>query len=153
MQVKEIFIEYLTIKKIANYLKYENDLRKRRIVTSSFPPVITFQPSAYCNTNCQLCPVGLGIKGPERGFLDFKSFRKVIDEAKEYLIQIAFADWGEPFLNPRIFDMIKYAEQNKILTHASTNLHFFKDKRKLNSLLDSELSFLTISLHGVSQET
>lgn len=153
LQVKENFMKYLTFKKIVNYLKYENDLRKKKIITSSFPPVITFQPSAYCNTNCQLCPVGLRIKGPEKGFLEFTKFQKIINEAKDYLIQIAFADWGEPFLNPEIFDMIKYAEEKKILTHASTNLHFFKTEKEFKELLNSGLSFLTISLHGVSQET
>jgi MoaA/NifB/PqqE/SkfB family radical SAM enzyme len=153
LQVKGNFIKYLTSKRIVNYLKYENDLRRKKIVTSSFPPVITFQPSAYCNTNCQLCPVGLGIEGPKKGFLEFTKFQKIINDAKDYLIQISFADWGEPFLNPDIFDMIKYAEEKKILTHASTNLHFFKTENELKELIDSGLSFLTISLHGVSQET
>jgi MoaA/NifB/PqqE/SkfB family radical SAM enzyme len=153
MHVRKSFVEYLTFYKVLNYLKYENDLKKRKIVTSSFPPVITFQPSGYCNTNCQLCPVGLGIKGPEKGFLEFPQFQKIIDETKDYLIQIAFAGWGEPFLNPKIFDMIKYAEENRILTHASTNLHFFKTEKEIKDLLDSGLSFLTISLHGISQET
>jgi radical SAM protein with 4Fe4S-binding SPASM domain len=153
LQLKGTFMRYLTLKKIMNYLKYENDLRKKKIITSSFPPVITFQPSAYCNTNCQLCPVGLGIEGPKKGFLEFKKFQKIINEAKDYLIQIAFADWGEPFLNPAIFDMIKYAEGERILTHASTNLHLFKTEKEFEELLNSGLSFLTISLHGVSQKT
>lgn len=144
---------YLTYGKIMNYLKYQNDLRKRKVTTSSFPPEITFQASAYCDSNCRLCPVGLGIKGPRRGFLKFDLFRKVIDEAREFLIGIDFADWGEPFLNSNIFSMIKYAEEKRIMTHASTNLHLFRDRDDLKRLLDCGLSFLTISLHGVSQET
>jgi MoaA/NifB/PqqE/SkfB family radical SAM enzyme len=144
---------YLTYKKVMNYLKYRNDLENRKVVTSSYPPRVTFQASAYCNTNCRLCPVGLGIEGPHKGFLEPLKFHKVIDEAREFLITIAFADWGEPFLNPSIFNMIKYAEEKKIMTHASTNLHLFKNMDDLRKLLDCGLSFLTISLHGVSQET
>jgi MoaA/NifB/PqqE/SkfB family radical SAM enzyme len=139
--------------KIINYLKYKNDLRNRKITTSSFPFYITFQPSAYCNTNCQLCPVGLGIKGPQRGFLEFNTFKKVIDETKNYLIKVEFADWGEPFLNQSIFDMIKYCEEKRIRTYASTNFHYFKNEEDLKLLINCGLSALTISLHGVSQET
>ena len=145
--------DYLTYKKVINYLKYLNDFRKRQIVTSSFPPMITFQASAYCNSNCRLCPVGLGIKGPEKGFLKFDVFSKVINEASEYLTTILFADWGEPFLNSNIFNMIKYAEAKRIIARASTNLHRFRNEDDLKELLDCGLSFLTISLHGVSQET
>ena len=148
-----IVMNHLTYKKVINYLKYRNDLENRKVVTSSFPPWVTFQASAYCNTNCRLCPVGLGIKGPHKGFLEPLRFQKVIDEAREYLLNIAFADWGEPFLNPNIFNMIKYAEEKKIMTHASTNLHLFENIADLKKLLDCGLSFLTISLHGVSQET
>ena len=144
---------YLTYEKVINYLKYLNDFRKRKIVTSSFPPMITFQASAYCNSNCRLCPVGLEIKGPEKGFLKFDVFSKVINESSKYLITVFFADWGEPFLNPDIYDMIKYAETKRIITRASTNLHRFKNEDDLKELLDCGLSFLTISLHGVSQET
>ena len=146
-------VNCLTYRKAINYLKYRIDLRDRKVITSSFPPGITFQASAYCDSNCRLCPVGLGIKGPQKGFLDPKKFREVIDETREYLITIDFADWGEPFLNPNIFNMIKYAEEKKIMTHASTNLHSFKSKDDLRKLLDCGLSFLIISLHGVSQVT
>jgi len=149
----DIPIRYLTLRKGINYLKYMKDVKSRRVVTSSYPPDITFQASAYCNTNCRLCPVGLGIKGPPKGFLSLESFKKVIDELKDVLIKITFADWGEPFLNPDIFDMIRYAEENKVITHASTNLHWFKNEDDLRKLSESGLSFLTISLHGITQET
>lgn len=145
--------DYLTYEKVINYLKYLNDFRKRKIVTSSFPPMITFQASAFCNSNCRLCPVGLELRGPEKGFLKFDVFSKVINESRKYLITVFFADWGEPFLNPYIFDMIQYAEAKRIITRASTNLHRFKNEDDLKELLDCGLSFLTISLHGVSQET
>jgi MoaA/NifB/PqqE/SkfB family radical SAM enzyme len=142
-----------TLKKFFNYIKFKNDLKNKNIITSSFPTFITFQASAYCNTNCQLCPVGVGIKGPEKGFLDFNLFKKIINEAKSYLIQIHFADWGEPFLNPDIFNMILYAEHNKILTSASTNLHRFSNDEDLMKILDCRLSQLSISLHGITQST
>lgn len=143
----------ISFKKVANYLKFKNDLKNRQIITSSFPPSITFQSSAYCNSNCRLCPVGLGIKGPRKGFLKFSTFQKVIDETKDFLIGANFADWGEPFLNPYIFDMIKYAESKRILTFASTNLHFFENEDDFERILNCGLSSLTLSLHGVSQET
>ncbi len=149
----DIPLRYLTPKKSINYLKYLQDMKNRKVVTSSYPPDITFQASAYCNTNCRLCPVGLGIKGPPKGFLSLENFKKVIDEMKDVLIKITFADWGEPFLNPDIFDMIKYAEKNKVITHALTNLHHFNNEDDLRKISASGLSFLSVSLHGITQET
>lgn len=146
-------LNYLESGKVTNYIKYGNDIRTRKIINSSFPPQIAFQASAYCNTNCQLCPVGLNLDGPERGFLEFDRFKSIIDDTKQYLTRIDFGDWGEPFLNPNIFDMIEYAEAQKVMAAASTNLHSFKDEGDLGKILDSGLSFLVISLHGVSQES
>jgi MoaA/NifB/PqqE/SkfB family radical SAM enzyme len=145
--------KYITYAKISNYFKYMWELKKKPLTLSSFPPQITFQASGYCNSNCQLCPVGLGIKGPKTGFLDPKIFYEVVDEAKKYLMAVNFADWGEPFLNPNIFEMIKYAEEKKIVTHASTNLHRFDGVSELRALVESGLSFIIISLHGVSETT
>lgn len=143
----------ISFKKFLNYIRFKNDVKNKKIITSSFPTFITFQASAYCNTNCQLCPVGIGVKGPKQGFFDFNLFKKIINETKSYLIQIHFADWGEPFLNPDIFKMILYAEENKIITSASTNLHRFLDDRDIMKILDCRLSRLSISLHGVTQKT
>ena len=144
---------YLTFQKLVNYAKYRNDLGRRQVVTSSFPPQITFEASAYCNSNCRLCPVGLKIEGPQKGFLRFDTFQKVIDKAKNYLIRIDFADWGEPLLNPDIFDMIKYGQGKRIMAALSTNLHAVKNEDDLKRIVDSGLSFITISLHGASQES
>jgi MoaA/NifB/PqqE/SkfB family radical SAM enzyme len=146
-------MNYLTYKKIINYLKYKNDLKHKKIITTSFPSAIAIQPSGYCNSNCRLCPVGLNIRGVEKGFLEFDTFKKIIDEVKGYLVKIFFGDWGEPFLNSNIFEMIKYAEKNKIATAVSTNFHQFKNENDLMNLLDCNLSFITISLHGISQKT
>ena len=147
------YLDYLTISKIVNVIKYLLDLRIRSSVVSSFPPTLGFQPSAYCNGNCRLCPVGLGIKGYQKGFMSFETFKKVVDDAKKYLIKVYLADWGEPFLNPDVFRMIKYVKEQGIMTSASTNLHFFKNADDFRKLIDSGLSELTISLHGASQKT
>jgi radical SAM protein with 4Fe4S-binding SPASM domain len=146
-------ISYFTLKKLVNYARYRNDLRRRPLITSSFPPQITFEASAYCNSNCRLCPVGLKIDGSPKGFLRFDTFKKAVDEAKNYLIRLDFADWGEPLLNPDIFDMIQYAEKRRIMAALSTNLHAVKNEEDLKRIVNSGLSFVTISLHGVSQES
>jgi MoaA/NifB/PqqE/SkfB family radical SAM enzyme len=148
-----LVVPYLTPWKILNYLKFKNDLRRLSITTSSFPPGITFQASSYCNSTCRLCPVGLGIYGPKKGFLQFDVFKKVVEETKKYLVTIDFADWGEPFLNPNIFRMIKFAESQRIVTHASTNLHCFRNEKDLEKLLNCGLSLLIVSMHGATQKT
>jgi len=149
------FTTYMTPSKVVNYIKYSIDAPKKRNRVSYFPPVLQFQPSGLCNSNCQLCPVGIGVKGPEkRGFMDLAVFKNIIDDVKKYVFKIYFGDWGEPFLNPRIFDMISYAESQGISTSASTTLHKFRSREDLKEILDSGISSsLTISIHGASTKT
>ena len=145
---------YLTPGKLTNLYRYNRDLKHRVLRTESFPPSLAFQVSGYCNTNCQLCPVGVKTAGPEKGFMEFEVFRNIIDEAKHRLISVYFGDWGEPFLNPEIWEMIEYADRNRVTTSASTALHFFKKESDLQKLVNSGLSSsLVVSLHGTSAQT
>lgn len=144
---------YLTLQKIINSILFKKDFSKKNIFCHSFPPGLSFQASAFCNTNCQLCPIGINIPRQNLGFLNLSLFKKIIDENQRYLSRIYFGDWGEPFLNPNIFEMIHYAESKKIETVASTNFHAFQSDNDLLKLINSNLSRLMISMHGASQAT
>jgi radical SAM protein with 4Fe4S-binding SPASM domain len=62
-------------------------------------------------------------------------------------------DWGEPFLNPAIYDMISYAKQKGIKILSSTNGHFFRSREQAIQLVNSGLDTIIVAVDGISQET
>ncbi|MEE8574501.1 MAG: radical SAM protein, partial [Thermodesulfobacteriota bacterium] len=108
--------------------------------------------SARCNLTCAFCPVTEGMDR-ETGNMDLALFKKVIDEADEYLLQIILWDWGEPFLNPELFAMISYATERNIWTVTSTNGHTLAKPGVADKIIDSGLDTLIIAVDGITQET
>jgi len=85
--------------------------------------------------------------------MDFNLYKKFIDEVGDYVFLILLWDWGEPFLNPSIYEMISYAKQKGIKLVSSTNGHLFKDREQANKLIASGLDSIIFAVDGISQET
>jgi radical SAM protein with 4Fe4S-binding SPASM domain len=84
--------------------------------------------------------------------LEMEMFRNVIDQLAPTLNYLTFYFQGEPFLNPRFLDMVKYASSKGIYTATSTNAHFLSDD-VARSTVESSLDRLIISVDGTSQDT
>jgi radical SAM protein with 4Fe4S-binding SPASM domain len=85
--------------------------------------------------------------------MPFEAFKKLIDEVGDYLLLIVLWNWGEPFLNPDIFRMIKYAKSKNILVHCSTNGNVKFDEKMAEKLVDSGLDTLIVAVDGATEET
>ena len=85
--------------------------------------------------------------------MDFNLYKKFIDEIGDYVFLILLWDWGEPFLNPSIYEMISYAKQKGIKLVSSTNGHLFKEKEQADKLIASGLDTIIFAVDGISQET
>lgn len=74
----------------------------------------------------------------------------MIDEIGKYIYIINLFRKGEPFLNPQIFDIIKYCHKNRIYTSISTNGNYkpeYSDK-----IIDSKLDNILFYLDGSNPE-
>ncbi len=83
--------------------------------------------------------------------LEPKLFKRIIDDAKDHLSWLHIYFQGEPFLNPRFFEMVHYADSNNIFTSTSTNAHYLGEKQ-VKQVLESGLKQLIISVDGITQE-
>lgn len=79
-------------------------------------------------------------------------FEKVLDETGPYLTWLMLYFQGESFLHPELPHMIKYAKQQAVYVHISTNGHFL-DKKKCDQIVSAGLDRITISLDGLDSET
>jgi len=144
---------YMTVRKVLNYARISRDIRKRKTRINGYPSHIFIEPTNICNTDCQLCPVGRGVVSDfPKGKLTLENAKRIIDKSKGVVFSIGFWLWGEPLLNKDLFKMIGYAHESKIKTGLSTNLHAFRNNM-VESLFASGLDRISISCHGVTQET
>jgi hypothetical protein len=84
--------------------------------------------------------------------MDLDLFRKIIDEAGDFIEFMWLHFFGEPLLNPNIYSMIDYAEASGICTGLSTTATPLTVEAA-SRLLDSPLSLLLVSLDGLTVST
>ncbi|MEW6600304.1 MAG: radical SAM protein [Nitrospirota bacterium] len=118
-----------------------------------YPVIAQVEPVNFCNLSCPLCLTTSQTFSRPRSILPFESFKKVIDDAGDYMLLVVLWIWGEPFLNPDVFKMIQYAKAKDIVLHSSTNGNVRFDEDKAERLVDSGLDTLVFAVDGVSQET
>lgn len=117
-----------------------------------FPTDIAIDPINSCNLRCPLCPSGLRKLNYKRGVMSFETF-KIVMEKIPLLKHICLFNWGESFLNPSLFEMIKYADERNVRVNIHSNFNFKKDDNFFLDILKSNLDTLIISLDGASQQS
>lgn len=144
--------EDLSYKKIFNACLIEASTYFKPLKAWGMPVHAMIEPSTFCNLKCALCPVTIGLKRPT-GNLDMAIFKKVIEEIGDYIFTLLLWDWGEPFMNLRIYDMISLAKEYHIKTISSTNGHLFEDIDKADRLIRSGLDTIIFAIDGIHQDT
>jgi len=144
--------ENLSYKKIFNAFLTEASNYFRPKKAWGMPTHMMVEPSTFCNLRCTLCPVTIGLDRPT-GNMEMDIFKKLIQEVGEYIFTLLLWDWGEPFMNPRIYDMITLAKEHNIKTITSTNGHIFENKEHADRVIRSGLDTVIFAIDGIHQDT
>ena len=146
----------LTLQKSVNAAKVVAGYYFSRLLSKPYqwglPISLSIEPTTSCNLRCPECPSGKREFSRPTGMLDESFFKKTIDELKAHLLYLTFYFQGEPYLNPKFLEMVKYASDNNIYTSTSTNAHYLNDENAKQTIL-SGLDRLIISIDGTTQET
>lgn len=149
-------LKYISFKKVFNIIRtrfgYYLSLITGKTVVWGSPYSLTTEPTNQCNLKCIECPTGNKLSIVSKGKMNFNNYKKVIDDVKNYIIYQMLYFQGEPFLNPDIFKMIKYSDDNKIYTSISTNGHFLSEENA-TKIIKSGLKRIIISVDGITQES
>lgn len=116
------------------------------------PISIAIEPTTSCNLRCPECPSGKREFTRATGMLKEDFFRSTIDELSSRTLYLTFYFQGEPYLNKKFLDMVKYASSKGIYTATSTNAHYLDDDNARKTV-ESGLNRLVISVDGTTQET
>jgi radical SAM protein with 4Fe4S-binding SPASM domain len=135
------------------HLQYE--VRKagyfqKKQAKSDFPLIVMLEVSALCNINCICCP--RNIMERKQGNMDFDTFKRVMDECTEHeLCQVTMHYSGEPLLNKKLPDMIKYAKNKGVpIVRFNTN-GMLLNKETTLKLLKSGLDKMTVAIEATKE--
>ena len=149
------FLSKITLPKLANagsvWASYQLTKITGRPVQWGKPMTISIEPTTACNLRCPECPSGLRSFTRDTGNMKEDFFRKLIDDMHRQLLWLIFYFQGEPFINPKFLDMVKYAHSRGIYTITSTNGHFL-DPDNARKTVASGLDRILISIDGSTQE-
>jgi radical SAM protein with 4Fe4S-binding SPASM domain len=120
----------------------------------SFPDHVDIETSSACDMRCPMCytvtPEFKKLVKPK--LMDFELFKKIVDECAAngvYSIRVSLR--GEPFLHPRIVDMVRYAKESGIPEVASLTNMLKLTPERFAELVDIGMDWLTISFDGMGE--
>jgi radical SAM protein with 4Fe4S-binding SPASM domain len=85
--------------------------------------------------------------------MSLSEFEQIIEQVKDYILSILLWNYGEPFMNNEVLDMVEYASGKDIYVTTSTNGEFFHSEGFCRRIVNSGLDYLIICLDGADQET
>ncbi len=125
--------------------------RRAKARENGLPNTIAFESSSVCNINCSFCYIVKAPLNQGRRFLPLETFKKVVDETKDFLQEVMLHWRGDPLLNKNLPDMVLFATEHDIKSSLSTNgMALSKDIS--GRLIDNRLGKITICLDGTTRE-
>lgn len=127
---------------------FGNPVRETKV-----PLSLQLEPTNHCNLNCICCSRDKVKR--QKGYIDYKLFQKIIDDASEIgTKRIHLYLHGEPLLHPRIVEMISYIKAKNLGITMATN-GMLLNERKINKILQTGVNssdYFIFSVLGYSKE-
>lgn len=144
--------ETVTLDKINNFIlaNRESDLKVSEV--RSLPYILNMDTINACNLKCPFCVTGTNQLDRKKTRFPNDQAKLLIDKVKSHVLVARFHNWGEPFLNREIFEIIRYARDSGIHTSASSNLSVNVDNLA-EKIVNSGLDHLHVSIDGLEQNT
>jgi radical SAM protein with 4Fe4S-binding SPASM domain len=150
-----IFRSLASPTRLSNIVKVHLSMALKRDRLWGVPYSILLEPTSKCNLRCPMCARTIYpeiISMRNNVDMPFANFKKLMDEVGNKVLFLFLWNFGEPLMNPDIFDIIKYAKKKNIFTLISTNAYLL-DEKNARKLVDSGLDYLIISFDGASKES
>lgn len=130
---------------------YINHIRKKIEGLKVSDITVSVEPNNVCNSQCVMCPYHKMTRKKE--IMSMELFQKIIDDCvgcgvKKFNLNF----YNEPFLDPFIFDRIKYLKSKGVRTQLFSNGSVLDDE-KINKILESGLNDLKFSIDAATKET
>ncbi len=147
------FAKYNTVKKMINMARTVWEKKLGRTEVKSKPFIMFLEVNNICNLHCPFCLTGKG-KSADRPLrnMTLDEMKKSIEDLSDHLYFLQLYNWGEPLLNPDLFDFIKYARQRGVFTMVSSNMNFTRSSTA-EQVVGSGLDYFIAAIDGFSPQT
>ena len=142
----------ITRDKIRNFVLAHRESVAKTIQVKSLPYILNIDTLNACNLACHFCPTALKALRRDQTRLSIDKAKAVIDAVKDHVLFIRLFNWGEPFLDRDIFEIIRYASDAGLYSIISSSLSV-KVKDFGERVVDSGLDNLRVSFDGTEQST
>lgn len=131
---------------------YQNRIRK--VIADKkyqMPNSANIETYNVCNGGCVMCPYP-AMKRPKVK-MEMSLFKKIVDDLHNHgFVTLAPSFYNEPFLDPDIFERIRYIKEKGMRVKIFTNASLL-DKDRVEKLLDCPPDVMVISMDAVNPET
>ncbi len=122
-------------------------------IIPDFPQTVDIETSLSCQLNCPMCTRARMSKEALGGIMEFNLYKKIINEIAEHKVFSVKLSWrGEPTMNPKLVDMVKYAKDKGIRDVAFLTNGGLLDKKKIIGLIKAGLDWISFSIDGMYEE-
>jgi sulfatase maturation enzyme AslB (radical SAM superfamily) len=143
----------------SNYLRYlryryRYDVYPTLYKTDKFPPVVQIEPTSICNYRCVFCYQTdkrlSDKKNGHMGSMNFDVFKDIIDQLEGNVEGVTLASRGEPTVNRKLPDFLKYMSGKFLATKINTNAYLL-DEKMAHAILSTDLQTLVFSADAASE--
>ncbi len=125
--------------------------RRRQAIVSAPPLRLWIEISSRCNLRCAVCP-NKDLPAAQKGDMEWSLFQSIVDQGREFALEINLHHRGETLLHPEAGRFIRYAAATGIPCRLHTNATLLGGELG-EEILDSGLRRLSVSFDGFSAET
>lgn len=125
------------IKETIDRIRYKIPIRPRQV---------QIEITNRCNMDCPMCQrEDLGV---ELEHMSWSHFTAVVDKLN-HQEHITLTGWGEPFIHPKVFDMIAYCKERGHRVMVISN-GLFTESSMIDDILNSSADAITFSIDSVN---
>jgi MoaA/NifB/PqqE/SkfB family radical SAM enzyme len=116
------------------------------------PDIVQIESTNLCNAKCVFCPRDEMHR--QQGIMDMDLFRKVVDECAALgITHVRLHNYGEPFLDRRLVDKVRYAKTRGIAEVGMISNGSLITPGIAQGLIDAGLDAINISVDASGKET
>jgi MoaA/NifB/PqqE/SkfB family radical SAM enzyme len=82
-----------------------------------FPSLMDIGIMGHCKNNCKICYQG----NTDKPNMKLEDFKRIIDEAKDYITQVALGGKGDPNLHENFKEILEYCRLNNVVPNYTTS--------------------------------
>jgi radical SAM protein with 4Fe4S-binding SPASM domain len=124
----------------------------RGSTTLPYPPLkLHLEPTSVCNLRCPMCPQAIDAVKGDTGYIDVDLYKKIVDEAKDFVLEINLFFRGEPLLHKQMSEILRYGRDRGVRLHVNTNATILREAQA-RMLIEDGASKVTISFDGPDKE-